>query len=160
MNELVGQSTLLDQQPVVVNNLNIAKPAEGEAALLTWDNVRTLFHEFGHALHGLFSKVRYPFFSGTEVPRDFVEFPSQVNEMWMSRPEILANYARHFETGEPMPAELVERMAATERFGAGFRTVESARFPNASISRPTGVDVAVPVAGRRCSIRWPTGVVT
>ncbi|MEV0368122.1 M3 family metallopeptidase [Nocardia fusca] len=124
MNELVGQSRLLGQKPVVVNNLNIAKPAEGEAALLTWDNVRTLFHEFGHALHGLFSDVRYPFFSGTEVPRDFVEFPSQVNEMWMSRPEILANYARHFETGEPMPAELVERMAATERFGEGFRTVE------------------------------------
>ncbi|WP_036512043.1 M3 family metallopeptidase [Nocardia rhamnosiphila] len=124
MNELVSQSTLLDQQPVVVNNLNIAKPAEGEAALLSWDNVRTLFHEFGHALHGLFSKVRYPFFSGTEVPRDFVEFPSQVNEMWMSRPEILANYARHFETGEPMPAELVERMDATESFGEGFRTVE------------------------------------
>ncbi|NUS91361.1 MAG: M3 family metallopeptidase [Nocardia sp.] len=124
MNELVSQSRLLDQKPVVVNNLNIAKPAEGEAALLTWDNVRTLFHEFGHALHGLFSDVRYPFFSGTEVPRDFVEFPSQVNEMWMSRPEILANYARHFETGEAMPAELVERMAATERFGEGFRTVE------------------------------------
>lgn len=124
MNELVSQSHLLDQKPVVVNNLNITKPAEGEAALLTWDNVRTLFHEFGHALHGLFSDVRYPFFSGTEVPRDFVEFPSQVNEMWMSRPEILANYTRHFETGEPMPAELVERMAATQSFGAGFRTVE------------------------------------
>ncbi|MFI9531698.1 M3 family metallopeptidase [Nocardia fusca] len=124
MNELVGQSTLLGQKPVVVNNLNISKPAEGEAALLTWDNVRTLFHEFGHALHGLFSEVRYPFFSGTEVPRDFVEFPSQVNEMWMSRPEILANYARHFETGEPMPTELVEHIAATESFGEGFRTVE------------------------------------
>ncbi|GAA5065079.1 M3 family metallopeptidase [Nocardia callitridis] len=124
MNELVGQSKLLGQKPVVVNNLNIVKPPEGEAALLTWGNVRTLFHEFGHALHGLFSNVGYPFFSGTEVPRDFVEFPSQVNEMWMSRPEILANYAKHFETGAPMPAELVERMAATERFGEGFRTVE------------------------------------
>ncbi|WP_306359746.1 M3 family metallopeptidase [Nocardia sp. CC227C] len=124
MNELVSQSTLLGQRPVVVNNLNIVKPPESEPALLTWDNVRTLFHEFGHALHGLFSNVRYPFFSGTEVPRDFVEFPSQVNEMWMSHPQVLPHYARHVETGEPMPAALVERMAAAERFGEGFRTVE------------------------------------
>ncbi|MFD0363439.1 M3 family metallopeptidase [Nocardia sp. GCM10030253] len=124
MNELVSQSRLLETRPVVVNNLNIAKPPAGEPALLTWDNVRTLFHEFGHALHGLFSDVRYPFFAGTEVPRDFVEFPSQVNEMWMAQPEILANYAKHIETGEQMPAELVERMAAAERFGEGFRTVE------------------------------------
>ncbi|MFI6869021.1 M3 family metallopeptidase [Nocardia sp. NPDC050406] len=124
MNELVSQSTLLGQRPVVVNNLNIVKPPEGEPALLTWDNVRTLFHEFGHALHGLFSNVVYPFFSGTEVPRDFVEFPSQVNEMWMARPEILANYAKHVETGAAMPTELVERMAEAERFGEGFRTVE------------------------------------
>ncbi|WP_405019514.1 M3 family metallopeptidase [Kitasatospora sp. NBC_00070] len=124
MNELVQQSELLGQRPVVVNNLNIAHPAAGEPALLTWDEVRTLFHEFGHALHGLFSAVRYPLFSGTEVPRDFVEFPSQVNEMWMTRPEVLANYAKHHLTGEPLPAELVERMAAAERFGQGFRTVE------------------------------------
>ncbi|MGW4533992.1 M3 family metallopeptidase [Nocardia sp. NPDC004340] len=124
MNSLVGQSTLLGTHPVVVNNLNIVKPPEGEPALLTWDNVRTLFHEFGHALHGLFSNVRYPFFSGTAVPRDFVEFPSQVNEMWMSRPEVLANYAKHVETGEPMPAELVERMLEAGQFGEGFRTVE------------------------------------
>ncbi|GAA1137367.1 M3 family metallopeptidase [Kitasatospora gansuensis] len=124
MNELVQQSELLGQRPVVVNNLNIAHPADGEPALLTWDEVRTLFHEFGHALHGLFSAVRYPLFSGTEVPRDFVEFPSQVNEMWMTRPEVLANYAKHHLTGEPLPAELVERMAAADRFGQGFRTVE------------------------------------
>ncbi|MFI9403262.1 M3 family metallopeptidase [Nocardia sp. NPDC052316] len=124
MNELVSQSRLLETRPVVVNNLNIVKPPAGEPALLTWDNVRTLFHEFGHALHGLFSNVRYPFFAGTEVPRDFVEFPSQVNEVWMIRPEVLANYARHIETGEPMPAELVERMTAAQRFGEGFRTVE------------------------------------
>ncbi|WP_109523377.1 MULTISPECIES: M3 family metallopeptidase [Nocardia] len=124
MSELVAQSTLLGTRAVVVNNLNIAKPPAGTPALLSWDNVRTLFHEFGHALHGLFSDVRYPFFAGTEVPRDFVEFPSQVNEMWMSRPEVLANYTRHVETGEPMPAELLERMEAAERFGTGFRTVE------------------------------------
>ncbi|WP_330180694.1 M3 family metallopeptidase [Nocardia sp. NBC_01503] len=124
MNELVGQSGLDGTRAVVVNNLNIVKPPQGEPALLTWDNVRTLFHEFGHALHGLFSDVRYPFFSGTSVPRDFVEFPSQVNEMWASRPEILENYAKHVETGAPIPAELLEKRAAAERFGEGFRTVE------------------------------------
>ncbi|WP_371499703.1 M3 family metallopeptidase [Kitasatospora sp. NBC_00374] len=124
MNELVEQSTLLGRRPVVVNNLNLAKPAPGEHALLTWDEVRTLFHEFGHALHGLFSAVRYPLFTGTAVPRDFVEFPSQVNEMWMTWPEVLANYARHHVTGEPLPAELLERMEAAANFGQGFRTVE------------------------------------
>ena len=124
MDELVSQSELLDQRPVVMNNLNIARPAAGEPVLLTWDEVRTLFHEFGHALHGLFSDVRYPLFSGTGVPRDFVEFPSQVNEMWMTWPAVLANYAKHHVTGEPLPAELVERMTAAEGFGQGFRTVE------------------------------------
>ncbi|MBF9070225.1 M3 family metallopeptidase [Streptacidiphilus fuscans] len=124
MNELVAQSGLFGQKPVVVNNLNIAKPPAGEPALLTWDEVRTLFHEFGHALHGLFSDVRYPSLAGTEVPRDFVEYPSQVNEMWQEWPEVLANYARHVETGEPLPAELVERAREAQNFGEGFRTVE------------------------------------
>ncbi|MET8543873.1 M3 family metallopeptidase [Kitasatospora sp. NPDC004799] len=124
MDAMVDQSGLTGKRPVVQNTLNIPHPAPGEPALMSWDEVRTLFHEFGHALHGLFSDVRYPLFSGTSVPRDFVEFPSQVNEMWMVRPEVLANYARHHETGEPLPAELVERMAAAEGFGQGFRTVE------------------------------------
>ena len=124
MNELVQQSHLLGQRPVVVNNLNIAKPPAGEPALMTWDEVTTLFHEFGHALHGLFSDVRYPLVAGTEVPRDFVEYPSQVNEMWSDRPEVRANFARHHVTGEPMPAELVTRMKEAENFGEGFRTVE------------------------------------
>ena len=124
MNELVQQSHLLGQLPVVVNNLNIAKPPAGEPVLLTWDETTTLFHEFGHALHGLFSDVRYPTLAGTEVPRDFVEYPSQVNEMWADWPAVLGNYARHHVTGEPMPAELVERMKEAERFGEGFRTVE------------------------------------
>jgi peptidyl-dipeptidase Dcp len=124
MNSFVTQSRLLGTKPVVLNTLNIAKPADGEPTLLTVDNVRTLFHEFGHALHGLFSDVRYPTFSGTSVPRDFVEFPSQVNEMWLEDPEILASYARHHETGEPLPAELVERLAASRRFGEGFATTE------------------------------------
>ncbi|HMG45619.1 MAG TPA: M3 family metallopeptidase [Acidimicrobiales bacterium] len=123
MNNLVDQSHLLDELPVVMNNLNVTKPAEGPT-LLTWDEVRTAFHEFGHALHGLFSDVNFPRVSGTEVPRDFVEYPSQVNEMWATWPEILANYACHHETGEPMPAELVEKMQAAEKFNQGFATLE------------------------------------
>ena len=124
MNELVSQSALYGTKPVVVNNLNVAKPPAGEPALLTTDEVRTLFHEFGHALHGLFSDVRYPMFGGTSVPRDLVEFPSQVNEMWQDYPEILAAYAQHVTTGEPIPADLLERMRAAEKFGEGFRSVE------------------------------------
>ncbi|NMI01306.1 M3 family metallopeptidase [Pseudonocardia acidicola] len=124
MNALVSQSRLLGTRPVVMNTLNIARPAEGEPTLLTFDEVTTLFHEFGHALHGLFSDVRYPTFSGTSVPRDFVEYPSQVNEMWAVWPEILANYARHHETGEPLPPELVERLLAAQQYGEGFATTE------------------------------------
>ena len=123
MNSLVGQSFLFGEKPVVMNNLNITKPAEGPT-LLSYDEVNTAFHEFGHALHGLFSAVRFPRVSGTKVPRDFVEYPSQVNEMWVTWPEILANYARHHETGEPMPAELVEKLKAAEKFNQGFKTVE------------------------------------
>jgi peptidyl-dipeptidase Dcp len=115
---------LLSQAPVVVNNLNVAKPPAGEPTLLTWDEVRTLFHEFGHTLHGLFSDVEHPTFSGTNTPRDFVEYPSQVNEMWAEWPEVLANYAKHHLTGEPVPADLLERMAEAEKFGQGFAIVE------------------------------------
>jgi peptidyl-dipeptidase Dcp len=124
MNSFVAQSRLLDTRPVVLNTLNIPKPADGEPTLLTVDNLRTLFHEFGHALHGLFSDVTYPRFSGTSVPRDFVEYPSQVNEMWLDDPEILGHYARHHETGEPLPVELVERLAASRQFGEGIATTE------------------------------------
>ncbi|MEU9836960.1 M3 family metallopeptidase [Streptosporangium sp. NPDC048047] len=123
MNNLVDQSHLFGRLPVVMNNLNITKPAEGPT-LLTFDEVNTAFHEFGHALHGLFSDVRFPRVSGTAVPRDFVEYPSQVNEMWATWPSILANFARHHETGEPAPAELVEKMQAAEKFNQGFATVE------------------------------------
>ncbi|MFE3455079.1 M3 family metallopeptidase [Nonomuraea sp. NPDC059194] len=123
MNNLVDQSYLFGDKPVVMNNLNITKPSSGPT-LLTYDEVNTAFHEFGHALHGLFSEARYPRVSGTNVPRDFVEYPSQVNEMWTTWPEILANYAKHHETGEPMPAELVEKMKAAEKFNQGFMTVE------------------------------------
>src|SRR5699024_3527609 len=108
MSSFVDQSHLLGTKPVVVNVLNTAEPAEGEEALLTLDEVTTLFHEFGHALHGLLSDVRYPRFSGTNVPRDFVEFPSQINENWALEPTVLGNYAFHADTGEPIPADLVD----------------------------------------------------
>ncbi|MEU6851660.1 M3 family metallopeptidase [Actinacidiphila alni] len=124
MNALVSQSELLGRKAVVVNNHNIAKPAAGEPALLTFSQVDTLFHEFGHALHGLFSAVRYPYFSGTSVPSDFVEYPSQVNEMWSLWPSVLERYAVHHETGEPMPADVVRRMREAAQFGQGFATVE------------------------------------
>ncbi|WP_285137221.1 M3 family metallopeptidase [Microbacterium sp. lyk4-40-TSB-66] len=124
MNSIVAQSTLRGTAPVVVNNLNVNKPAPGTPTLLTLDEVTTLFHEFGHALHGLFATVTYPHFAGTAVYRDFVEFPSQVNEMWILWPEILTNYARHNETGEPLPADVVERLHASEAFNQGFATSE------------------------------------
>jgi peptidyl-dipeptidase Dcp len=124
MNPLISQSELLDNPTVVVNNLNVPKPAAGEPTLLSYDETNTLFHEFGHALHGLFATVRYPKFAGTNVYRDFVEFPSQVNEMWMLWPEILENYAIHHETGERMPQELVDKLHASEAFNEGFLTSE------------------------------------
>jgi peptidyl-dipeptidase Dcp len=124
MNSLVEQSRLLGRRPVVVNTLNIPKPAPGEPALLTLDELRTLFHEFGHALHGLLSDVAYPRFSGTNVPRDFVEYPSQVNEMWMFAPEIVQSYARHHATGEPLDPEVLERLDAARLWGEGFATTE------------------------------------
>ena len=124
MNSLVEQSGLLDTRPVVINNLNISKPPAGEPTLLTLDELRTTFHEFGHALHGLFSAVTYPRFSGTSVPRDFVEYPSQVNEMWIMWPEVLANYARHHATGEALPQEVVDKLDAAQLWGEGFGTTE------------------------------------
>ncbi|KJL17416.1 Peptidyl-dipeptidase dcp [Microbacterium azadirachtae] len=124
MNEIVSQSALRGTKPVVANNLNVARPADGEPTLLTLDEVNTLFHEFGHALHGLFSDVTYPHFSGTEVFRDFVEFPSQVNEMWMLWPDIVGAYARHHATGEPLPSDVIARLQATETFNQGFETSE------------------------------------
>ncbi|WP_018773187.1 M3 family metallopeptidase [Arthrobacter sp. 131MFCol6.1] len=124
MNSLVEQSGLLNTRPVVINNLNISKPPAGEPTLLTLDELRTTFHEFGHALHGLFSAVTYPRFSGTNVPRDFVEYPSQVNEMWIMWPEVLANYARHHATGEPLPQETVDKLNAAQLWGEGFGTTE------------------------------------
>ena len=124
MNAYVEQSGLLGNLAVVGNHLNIPKPPAGEPTLLTFDEVTTLFHEFGHALHGMLSKVRYPRFSGTSVPRDFVEFPSQVNEMWATWPEVLKNYAKHYQNGTPMPQALVNKVLATKKFNQGFATTE------------------------------------
>jgi peptidyl-dipeptidase Dcp len=123
-NAYVSQSSLLGTKPVIANHLNIPKPAAGEPTLMTYDEVRTMFHEFGHALHGMFSDVKYPRFSGTRVPRDYVEFPSQVNEMWSVWPEVLANYAKHYQTGAPMPQALLDKVQASKKFNEGFRTTE------------------------------------
>ena len=124
MNAYVAQSTLLGTHPVVANHLNIPMPPDGEPTLLTFDEVTTMFHEFGHALHGMFSAVKYPRFAGTAVPRDFVEYPSQVNEMWATWPEVLAHYAKHYQTGAPLPPELVEKVIAAEKFNQGYATTE------------------------------------
>ncbi|MCR2809474.1 MULTISPECIES: M3 family metallopeptidase [unclassified Microbacterium] len=124
MNSIVLQSRLRGTQSIVVNNLNVPKPAAGRPTLLTLDEVTTLFHEFGHALHGLFATVTYPHFAGTNVFRDFVEFPSQVNEMWIYWPEILDTYARHVDTGEALPRDVVEKLRASEAFNQGFATSE------------------------------------
>ncbi|HVU17565.1 MAG TPA: M3 family metallopeptidase [Candidatus Didemnitutus sp.] len=124
MNAYVQQSGLLGTHPVVANHLNIPPPAADQPTLLTYDQVRTMFHEFGHALHGMFSHVRYPRFAGTQVPRDFVEYPSQVNEMWASWPEVVKHYAKHYQTGEPLPQPLLDKMLSTLKFNQGFLTTE------------------------------------
>ena len=125
MNELFAQAALLGHDhSIVVNNLNVPKPAEGSPTLLTFDETSTFFHEFGHALHGLFATVTYPKLSGTNVFRDFVEFPSQVNEMWMLWPEVLANYAKHYQTGAPLDQGIVDRLHESEQFNEGFATSE------------------------------------
>jgi peptidyl-dipeptidase Dcp len=121
-NAYVPPAGLTGTKPVMGNHLNIPKPPAGEPTLLTHDEVNTMFHEFGHALHGMFSTVKYPFFAGTSVPRDFVEYPSQVNEMWATWPEIFQNYAKHYQTGKPMPKALLDKVEAADSFGQGFTT--------------------------------------
>ena len=111
-------------RPIVINVLNFAKASEGQACLLSIDDARTLFHEFGHALHGMLSDVTYPLISGTNVARDFVEFPSQLYEHWLEQPEVLRRFALHHETGEPMPESLLQSLAAARQFNQGFATVE------------------------------------
>jgi peptidyl-dipeptidase Dcp len=124
MSSYVPQSHLLGTKPVVVNVLNIPAPAPGEPTLVSFDNVVTLFHEMGHGVHGMFSDVKYPSVSGTSVPRDFVEFPSTFEEDWAIHPEVLQNYARHYETGEPLPKALLDKVIAANTFNQGFDTFE------------------------------------
>jgi peptidyl-dipeptidase Dcp len=124
MDSFVDQSGLIGTKPVVFNVTNFTKPAPGQPALLTFDNVTTIFHEFGHALHGMLSNVKYPTLAGTNVPRDFVEFPSQFNEHWSLEPKVFANYAKHYKTGKPMPQSLVDRIKKSRTFNQGYATVE------------------------------------
>lgn len=152
MSNFVEQSHLFGERPVVVNCLNLNKPPAPEPTLLTLDQVRTLFHEFGHTLHGLLSDVTYPRISGTNVPRDFVEYPSQVNEMWLRDPGILANYARHYATGEPLPPEQLQRIQAAQQWGQGFATLEflaATLLDQAWHRLGTGDDVGDPLAFER-----------
>src|SRR5437867_6304032 len=124
MDQFVDQSGLIGTKPVVFNVANFTKPAPGQPALLTYDDVTTMFHEFGHGLHGMFSRVEYPTLSGTNVPRDFVEFPSQFNEHWALEPTVFANYAKHYQTGAPMPAALVDKIKQSRTFNQGFSMTE------------------------------------
>ena len=124
MSAYVSQDGLAGDKPVIANHLNIPKPPAGEPTLLTQDEVTTAFHEFGHALHGMLSHVKYPRFGGTSVPRDFVEYPSQFNEMWASYPEVLRNYAKNWKTGEPIPQALLDKVQAAARYDQGFATTE------------------------------------
>jgi peptidyl-dipeptidase Dcp len=124
MGTFVDQSGLLGTKPVAYNVCNFTKPAPGQPALLSRDDVITMFHEFGHALHGMFSNVKYPYLTGTAVPRDFVEFPSQFNEHWADEPSVFANYAKHYKTGAPMPADLVRKIKDLGTYGQGFDTTE------------------------------------
>ncbi|MDM7556042.1 peptidyl-dipeptidase Dcp [Xanthomonas fragariae] len=124
MDEFVKQDGLTGAKPVVYNVCNFTKPAAGQPALLSFDDVTTLFHEFGHALHGMFSKVKYPSIAGTSTSRDFVEFPSQFNEHWASDPKVFAHYAKHYQTGAAMPPELVEKIKKARTFNSGYATTE------------------------------------
>jgi peptidyl-dipeptidase Dcp len=124
MDVFVEQDGLTGTKPVVYNVCNFTKPADGQPALLSFDDVGTMFHEFGHALHGMFSNVKYPSIAGTSTSRDFVEFPSQFNENWALDPKVFANYAKHVETGEPMPQELVDKIVKARAFNQGYATVE------------------------------------
>jgi peptidyl-dipeptidase Dcp len=144
MNTFVDQNGLTGTKPVVYNVCNFQKPAAGQPALLSFADVTTMFHEFGHALHGMFSHVKYPTLAGTRVPRDFVEFPSQFNEHWALEPTVFANYAKHYQTSEPMPQSLVEKIRRARTFNQGYDTMEylsAALLDMAWHSLPAGAPV-------------------
>jgi peptidyl-dipeptidase Dcp len=153
-----------DVRPIVLNVTNFAKGGEGEPALLGLDDARTLFHEFGHALHGLLSDVTYPLLAGTRVMLDFVEFPSQLYEHWLERPEVLGRHAVHYRTGEAMPAELLERLLAARNFGQGFATVEYTASAIVDLDlhlleRPDGLDVTAFEAATLERIGMPAEII-
>ena len=125
MDTLVVQSKLMGTRPVIYNVANFAKPPAGQPALISFDDVTTMFHEFGHGLHGLFASQMYPTLSGTAVARDYVEFPSQFNEHWALDPKVFANYAKHYQTGQPMPQELVDKIKRADTFNQGYATTEA-----------------------------------
>ena len=144
MDSFVDQSGLIGTKPAVFNVTNFTKPAPGQPALLTFDNVTTIFHEFGHALHGMMSNVKYPTLAGTNVPRDFVEFPSQFNEHWSLEPKVFANYAKHYQTGKPMPQSLVDRIKKSRTFNQGYATVE--RWYDMPLAASTRLTSAIAMA--------------
>ncbi|WP_394163436.1 M3 family metallopeptidase [Galactobacter valiniphilus] len=156
MNSLRDGASALGERPVVMNNLNIPQPPPGEPALCTLDEVTTLFHEFGHALHGLFSAAAYPSLAGTAIPTDIVEFPSQVNEMWAKHPEVLPHYAKHWSTGEALPTETLEALTAAAQWGEGFSTTEylgAALLDLAWHTLPAGERVEDPLAFEDAALR-------
>jgi peptidyl-dipeptidase Dcp len=163
MDSFVDQSGLIGTRPVVFNVTNFTKPAAGQPALLTFDNVTAIFHEFGHALHGMLSNVKYPTLAGTNVPRDFVEFPSQFNEHWALDPKVFANYAKHYQTGKPMPQSLVDRIKKSRTFNQGYATVEylaaalldMAWHTQAPGAEQVDVNVFEPEALKRFNIAMP-----
>ncbi len=158
MNEYVIQSELMGNKAVVANHLNIPKPPQGEPVLMTFDEVTTMFHEFGHGLHSLFSKVNYQTLAGTNVPRDFVEYPSQVNEMWASWPQVLKNYAVHYQTGEPMPQQLLDKALAAQKFNQGFATSEQLMATLTDMALHQLTPVQVPAAEKL--MQFEAGVLT
>jgi peptidyl-dipeptidase Dcp len=152
------------ERPIIVNVLNFTRAAAGQPTLLSFDDARTLFHEFGHALHGLLSNVTYPSIAGTAVSTDFVELPSQLYEHWLTTPEVLGRYARHYQSGSPMPADLVRRLKAAETFNQGFATCEYVASALAdlelhSLADPTGVDLSRFEADLLARRSMPKGVV-
>jgi peptidyl-dipeptidase Dcp len=124
MSNFVEQSYSLGQKPVIVNVYNYQKPAAGKPSLISFDDVTTLFHEFGHSIHGMFANQKYTSLSGTNTPRDFVEFPSQINEYWALEPSVLKNYAVHYQTGKPIPSELVQKLKNSKTFNEGYNVTE------------------------------------
>jgi peptidyl-dipeptidase Dcp len=152
------------ERPIIVNVLNCTRAAPGQPTLLSFDDARTLFHEFGHALHGLLSNVTYPSIAGTAVSTDFVELPSQLYEHWLTTPEVLARFARHYQTGSPMPADLVRRLKAAETFNQGFATCEYVASALAdlelhALADPTSVDLGRFEAELLARRGMPKGVV-